>query len=91
MNIGYYYENLVKDIPYPQEVLEKESRRAANRYYNEQVRDVTERFKQACFKELGIQDHPKKEKAFEIAWDYGHSSGYYEVYNYLETISELLK
>jgi hypothetical protein len=49
-----------------------------------QKRRVEERQKQAMqlaelAKEYGVEGHPKLGLLYQIAWDYGHSSGYEEV------------
>ena len=36
-------------------------------------------------------DHPKFEKAFDIAWSYGHGSGYSDVESYFMELVELAK
>jgi len=48
-------------------------------------------FKYAALYDCGLEDHPKADKAYEIAWSRGHSSGYYEVLQELEELAELLK
>lgn len=58
--------------------------------YREEDRRLKELFKSYLFLELGIQDHPKREKLFELAWDHGHSAGYVEVYGYATDFMELL-
>jgi hypothetical protein len=41
---------------------------------------------------IGISlDHPKARKLYSIAYDYGHSSGYSEVLNYMIELSDLIK
>ena len=40
---------------------------------------------------LGLDDHPKAGKLCAIAWDYGHASGYPEIWNYLQELAELLQ
>lgn len=50
-----------------------------------------EEFKQDVFKEFGVQDNPKRQKCFELAWSHGHSSGYQEVIMYFEEFVELIK
>lgn len=58
-------------------------------YTDEAVRIYT-KFKLDLFEELDIVGHPKAEKLLAIAWEYGHSSGYQEVYNYACELAELL-
>jgi hypothetical protein len=43
-------------------------------------------FKQDLFKDLGIVDHPKKDKIFSLAWQLGHSNGLSEVASYADDI-----
>jgi len=43
-------------------------------------------FKQDLFKNLGIVDHPKKDKIFSLAWQLGHSNGLSEVASYADDI-----
>jgi len=58
--------------------------------YREETVGLVQMFKQDLFIDLGIQDNPKREKLFEIAWNMGHSSGYSEVYNYAREIADLI-
>jgi TPR repeat protein len=48
-------------------------------------------FKKDLLEGYGVQNHSKADKAYQIAWEHGHSSGYYEVVNYFEELVELLK
>ena len=41
--------------------------------------------------ENGMEYHPKKDKLFELAWEFGHSAGYAEVASYYERLVGLLK
>lgn len=45
-------------------------------------------FKRDALEAVGLKDHPKAEKAWELAWDMGHSSGFHEV---LVTLNDLAK
>lgn len=58
--------------------------------YYEKNKAVDE-FKNDLFIELGIENNQKKDKLFEIAWNWGHSYGYYEVKNVAEELVELIK
>ena len=53
--------------------------------------DYPENFREEALIDLGILNHPKADKAFQLAWDAGHSGGYSEVYNYLLDYAELLE
>jgi hypothetical protein len=47
-------------------------------------------FKEDLFKGFGVNDNPLREKAFLIAWDNGHSSGYSEVKNCFYDLADLI-
>jgi hypothetical protein len=48
-------------------------------------------FKADLFDEHGVTGHPKANRAFDLAWDRGHSAGYQEVANYFDDLADLLK
>lgn len=50
----------------------------------------SEAFKKEALKELGLENHPKAEKVFDLAWERGHSQGYTEVYLELQELADLL-
>ena len=60
------------------------------KYRDDQAR-LFQLFKYAALTYCDIAFHPKADKAFSMAWDKGHSSGYYEVLNELEILAELMK
>jgi hypothetical protein len=39
----------------------------------------------------GLAGHPKAKRLYELAWDYGHASGYSEIELYYEDLADLLK
>ncbi len=59
--------------------------------YREALRKLDERFKQDVLCENGLAGHPKAEKVWDLAWEEGHSSGYSEVANRVERLTELVK
>lgn len=63
----------------------------AMRAYRDDQAAMFQLFKFAALTDCGIADHPKADRAFSMAWDRGHSSGYYEVLQNLEDLSQLLK
>ena len=93
MNTQKYYD-MEKALDYPPMELKK---RDLNKYteikraYNEGHQKITETFKQDLFKDLGIENNPKKEKLFEIAWRMGHGGGYGDVVCYAEDMVGLIK
>ena len=52
--------------------------------YHEDYNAAMERFKNDLFEYHGIEDNPKREKAYSLAWDHGHSSGLSEVACFME-------
>lgn len=40
--------------------------------------------------QFGLQKHPKKDKLYDLAWEYGHSEGYHEVEVHYREFAELL-
>jgi len=42
-------------------------------------------------KDLGIESNPKADKMLYIAWELGHSNGYYEVYLHAMDLVELIQ
>ena len=55
-------------------------KKAREAYGAEQQRIVAE-FKRDLFADLGIENHPMREKLYSKAWDDGHSGGFAEIYN----------
>lgn len=49
------------------------------------------KFRYWMYRELDIELHPKRKQLFHLAWEYGHSSGYSEVYSYALDLVELIK
>ena len=50
-----------------------------------------DRFREDLFKELGIENNPKRDELFGIAWEMGHSSGFSEVYYIATDLVRLIK
>lgn len=48
------------------------------------------RFKEDAIRFVGLEGHPKAEKAYDYAWERGHSSGLYSVLEELQEIAELI-
>ena len=59
--------------------------------YDEETARLTKLFYEDSVLELGIKNNPKVGKAWEMAWDNGHSSGLYDVYNCLIEYADLIK
>ena len=59
--------------------------------YRDAEKERHERFKKDALEEVGLLDHPKADKIYHFAWEHGHSCGLYEVYYWLEELSELFE
>jgi hypothetical protein len=59
--------------------------------YQEAKAERIRQFKVDLFVAYGVTGHPKAEKAFELAWEFGHSGGLHEVELYFSTLVTLIK
>ena len=57
--------------------------------YNKESTQLNEKFKHDSLEESGMLGHPKADQVFSKAYEMGHSSGLYEVFDYLIELSEL--
>lgn len=64
---------------------------AALKSYCEEQGRLNEQFKLDLFKEEGVEDNPKREKCYSIAYEHGHSAGKSEVSIYFSEFVELIK
>jgi len=48
-------------------------------------------WKEKLFMDNNVENNPKAEDCFQLAWEYGHSNGYEEVRNYFEDLSKLIR
>ena len=59
--------------------------------YHNRNAEIEVNFRQAVFKDLGIQRNKKRDILFAKAWEQGHSGGYYEVYQCALDLVDLIK
>ena len=61
--------------------------------YNKDVIALDDEWKQSLYEKYGLQEVPEKfrERAYYLAYEYGHSSGYYEIENYFQDLVPLLR
>jgi hypothetical protein len=52
--------------------------------------ELENQFKIDALKEVGLDGHPKADKVYNKAWEFGHSSGLENVFYYLVHFSELV-
>lgn len=79
---------------YPNAVIQKliridEYNKARDTYLAE-ANGLIEQFKIDLFKHFKVQDHPKKELCYTLAYDRAHSNGLTEVYNEFEDLVQLI-
>jgi hypothetical protein len=53
--------------------------------------ELVQDFKARLANDHGVEDHPKLDKLWSLAWEYGHSDGLYEVACDFANMAELLK
>ena len=53
--------------------------------------DRIEEFKNDLLIYHGVNNHPKGDKCFELAWDFGHSEGLRNVQHFFERFVELIQ
>lgn len=58
--------------------------------YVEETKRLEKEFKSDLEVEFDVLGHPKADKLFDLAWSFGHGSGFYEVYFYYSELSELV-
>lgn len=58
--------------------------------YRKSEDDGLKQFEKDLAEDFGVSSHPNKDKLYSLAWNYGHSSGLMEVYNYYSELVELL-
>lgn len=71
-------------------VRNEERREARRKHYEEEALKIEET-KNRLAAEYSIERNAKFEKAWSLAWDYGHSSGFDEVERYFGDLVELIK
>ena len=62
----------------------------ARKKWEEEISHLHDLFKQDLFDELGLENHPLKDKIFSYAWEKGHSGGFNDVYCVAEDLVEFL-
>lgn len=80
------YEKYVNNLPYARFSIDAEK----NAAYKMNDKKLYCDFKRDLLDELGVSNHPKADALFSLAWSYGHSAGYEEVFNYADELSQLL-
>jgi len=66
--------------------MEKEERRKRQEEEREKVRA----FRNNLEASYGVQDHPKANKVWELAWEHGHANGFSEIEHYYHEFVSLI-
>lgn len=74
-----------------EKVLDEEAFRQAKAEAAKLRSDLHEEFKQDLFETFCVEDNPKREQLFQLAWEYGHSSGHEEVHNHFCEMVDLIR
>jgi hypothetical protein len=88
LNKGYYANPLA--YPDASTYPDKETRMQALKEYREAGHLTDAKFRDDALEACDLKGHPKADKAYSMAWDRGHSSGYHDVLINLKELSDLL-
>ena len=83
------FRRSISKLPYP--VGKGEDLRALRSEYLKDAHRLEALFRADILEDLGLTAHPQGKVLVDLAWDYGHSSGLAEVYNYAEEMAVLLR
>jgi hypothetical protein len=88
-NYGVYEDS--QDKRKKLELKERETMALQMKLYRAGVVQKEVEFKADAFKSLDIENNPKRFRLYQIAYDFGHSEGYHEIFNFMEDMVELIK
>ena len=71
--------------------IDKEALQSARQAYGAENARLIRLFQDDLFEENGVTDNPKRFKAYDLAWEHGHSSGMSEVVLFFEELVDLIK
>ena len=74
-----------------QEVLDNERYKSHQLQYTDEKHKLHEEFVNDLFENFNVTNNPKRQKAFDLAWEKGHANGLEEVYNEFYDLVELIK
>lgn len=58
--------------------------------YKEDKALLAQQFKIDAIKAVGLEGHPKAERAYEIVWEQHHSRGMFMIFQHLKDLADLL-
>lgn len=68
----------------------REKKNAEGRIITQRMHEAQNRFQADALRELGLTDHPKAGKLYQMAWEHGHASGLSEVWYWLNELKDLI-
>ena len=86
----YEAVDVIRGAGAAEKVVDKAAFDEARNAYGAEESRIYEEFKRDLFHELDIEDNPKKGLLFQKAWEWGHASGYSEVYSVASDLVELI-
>ena len=70
------------NVPHHRMAIDNPEFKAARNAWREEGHQITQQFKADLEEEFGTQNWDRKEQAWNLAWQEGHSGGFAEVLNY---------
>lgn len=74
-----------------QQVINKESYERAMQNYKEEMSRLNKEFGNDLFREFNIEDHPKRNRCYALAYKLGYQFGPAGIYDYFEKLVPLIK
>jgi hypothetical protein len=74
-----------------EKVFDEVSYTAHMKLYIEESKKLQDEFKRDLINKYKMTNHPKAEKIFNKAWDFGYSSGYEDIEYYFQDLIELFE
>lgn len=75
----------------PAPLSQEEDLKLRRRAWNSLKSALEDQFERDALEEVGLTDHPKARKVYALAYDYGHSGGYREVFSHLVDLAALVR
>lgn len=72
-------------------VFDRDAYKDAIKEYRKKQQELITKFQNDLFEELGIYNHPKREKLYDLAWVYGKSEGLSSVFDYAAELVDLIQ
>jgi hypothetical protein len=86
-----YTPSFIAEVAVKEKIVDGDAYKRAMQEYRVKEGAIYTNFKFALYEDLGISRNSKREKLFAKAWDRGHSSGFYEVYNTALDLVDLIE